>query len=137
MLGIEDAEHEETAPSAPTLLVSKLACSLVGRTQTIKIIPGSLVHRAYGCEEVTEQFACSYGLNPRFRDKAEKDQLKITGVDLDGEVRVVEVSDHPFYVATLFLPQISSDPESPHPLIVAYLRAALAFRTSGKGKQRN
>lgn len=137
MLGIEDAEHEETAPSAPTLLVSKLDCSLVGRTQTIKIIPGSLVHRAYGREEVTEQFACSYGLNPRFRDKVEKGQLKITGVDLDGEVRVVEVSDHPFYVATLFLPQISSDPESPHPLIVAYLRAALAFRTSGKGKQRN
>jgi len=137
VLGIEDAEHEETAPSAPTLLVSKLACSLVGRTQTIKIIPGSLVHRAYGREEVTEQFACSYGLNPRFRGKVEKGQLKITGVDLDGEVRVVEVSDHPFYVATLFLPQISSDPESPHPLIVAYLRAALAFRTSGKGKQRN
>lgn len=137
MLGIEDAEHEETAPSAPTLLVSKLACSLAGRTQTIKIIPGSLVHQAYGREEVTEQFACSYGLNPRFRDKVEKGQLKITGVDLDGEVRVVEVSDHPFYVATLFLPQISSDPESPHPLIVAYLRAALAFRTSDKGKQRN
>ncbi len=135
MLGIEDAEHEETAPSAPTLLVSKLACSLVGRTQTIKIIPGSLVHRAYGQEEVTEQFACSYGLNPQFRDKVEKGQLKITGVGLDGEVRVVEVSDHPFYVATLFLPQISSYPESPHPLIVAYLRAALAFRTSGKGKQ--
>jgi CTP synthase (UTP-ammonia lyase) len=135
VLGIEDAEHEETAPGAPTLLVSKLACSLVGRTQTIKVIPGSLAHRAYGQEEVTEQLACSYGLNPQFRDQVEKGQLKITGVGLDGEVRVVEVSDHPFYVATLFLPQISSAPESPHPLIVAYLRAALAFRTSGKGKQ--
>ena len=130
MLGIEDGEHEETAPSAPTLLVSKLACSLVGRTQSIKIIPGSLAHRAYGQEEVTEQFACNYGLNPQFRDKVEKGQLKITGVGLDGEVRVVEVSDHPFYVATLFLPQISSDQERPHPLIVAYLRAALAFHNS-------
>jgi CTP synthase (UTP-ammonia lyase) len=131
-LGIEDAEHEETAPSAPTLLISKLTCSLVGKTQTIKILPGSLLHRAYGRDEVTEQFACNYGFNPQFRDKVEKDQLKITGVDLDGEVRVVEVFDHPFYVATLFLPQISSAPERPHPLIVAYLRAALAFRTSGK-----
>jgi CTP synthase (UTP-ammonia lyase) len=35
-----------------------------------------------------------------------------------------------FYVATLFLPQISSSPERPHPLIVAYLRAALAFDAS-------
>ena len=126
MLGIEDAEHEESSPSAPTLLVSKLASSLVGKTQTIKIVPGSLVRRAYGREKVTEQFACSYGLNPQFRDKFEKGQLKITGVDLDGEVRVVELSEHPFYVATLFLPQILSKPGSPHPLIVAYVRAALA-----------
>ena len=66
----------------------------------------------------------------QFRDKIEEGQLKITGVDLDGEVRIVELSDHPFYVATLFLPQISSRPESPHPLIVAYLKAALAFQTS-------
>ena len=135
MLGIEDAEHEESAPGAPTLLVSKLSSSLVGKTQTIKILPVSLVHRAYGRDEVTEQFACNYGLNPQFRDKVEKGQLKITGVDLDGEVRAVEVVEHPFYVATLFLPQISSAPESPHPLIVAYLRAALAFRTFGKKKQ--
>jgi len=80
---------------------------------------------------VTEQFICNYGLNPKFRDSIEKGQLRVTGVDLDGEVRVVELSDHPFYVGTLYQPQISSVPDSPHPLIIAYLRAALAFRTSG------
>lgn len=132
MLGIVDAEHEETAPSAPTLLISRLADSLVGKVQAIKILPGSLLHRAYGRAEVTEQFACNYGFNLKFRDKIEKSQLKITGVDLDGEVRVVEIFDHPFYVATLFLPQISSGPENPHPLIVAYLKAASAYRSSGK-----
>jgi len=96
----------------------------------IKIAPGSLVHRAYGREEVTEQFACNYGLNPQFRDRVAKGKLKITGVDVEGEARIVELSDHPFYVATLFLPQISSKPDRPHPLIVAYLRAALAFHNS-------
>ncbi len=130
-----DAEHEESAPTAPILLVSKLASSLVGKTQKIKILPGSLAHRAYGREEANEQFACNYGLNPQFQDKVEKGQLKITGVDLYEEVRIVEVLGHPFYVATLFLPQISSAPESPHPLIVAYLRAASAFRTAAKKKQ--
>jgi CTP synthase (UTP-ammonia lyase) len=129
VLGIEDAEHEETAPTAPTLLVSKLTCSLVGKAQTIKILPGSLLHRAYGRDEVTEQFACSYGFNPQYRYKFEKGRLKVTGVDLDGEVRVVEMSDHPFYVATLFVPQISSEPASPHPLITAYLKAALSFQS--------
>ena len=135
-MGIKDAEHEETAPSAPTLLVSKLTCSLIGKTQTIKILPGSLLHRAYKRDEVTEQFACSYGLNPQFRDKVAKGQLKTTGVDLDGEVRAVEVLNHPFYVATLFLPQISSGPENPHPLIVAYLKAASACRSSGKRRMK-
>ena len=130
MLGIEDAEHEETAPGAPTLLVSRLACSLVGKTQTIKVLPGSLAHRAYGRDEVTEQFACSYGLNPQFREKVGKGKLKITGVDVEGEARIVELSDQAFYVATLFLPQVSSKPDRPHPLIVAYLRAALAFHNS-------
>ena len=85
---------------------------------------------AYKQEEVTEQFFCNYGLNPAFRHKIEEGQLKISGVDLEGEVRIVELSNHRFFVATLFLPQISSQPGSPHPLIVAYLSAALDFKTS-------
>jgi len=96
----------------------------------IKIVPGSFVHRAYEQEEVTEQFACSYGLNPQFREKLGKGKFNITGVDVEGEARIAELSDHAFYVATLFLPQISSSPDRPHPLIVAYLRAALAFYDS-------
>ena len=44
----------------------------------------------------------------------------------------VNASGHPFYVATLFLPQVSSKPKSPHPLIVAYLKAALSFHNSEK-----
>jgi len=135
VLGIQDAEHEETAPGAPTRIISKLACSLVGRTQTIRVVPGSHAHQAYGEQEVIEQFYCNYGLNPEFRDKVDKGQLKITGVDLGGEARIVELSDHPFYVATLFVPQISSRPERPHPLIVAYLRAALAFQTSRRNSE--
>jgi CTP synthase (UTP-ammonia lyase) len=107
-----------------------LACSLVGKTQVIKITPGSCAYQAYGLREVTEQFHCNYGLNPQFREKVGRGELKITGVDVEGEARIVELSDHAFYVATLFLPQVSSRPDRPHPLIVAYLRAALAFHNS-------
>ena len=126
-MGIEDAEHEETAPNAPTLIISELACSLDNKTQKLKIFAGTLVHQVYGRDEVTEQFICNYGLNAKFRDAIEKGQLKVAGVDIDGEVRVVELSDHPFFVGTLYQPQISSAPDSPHPLIVAFLRAALAL----------
>ncbi len=81
---------------------------------------------------MTEQFYCNYGLNPKFRHKFNSGQIKITGVDLDGEVRIVELGDHPFYVATLFLPQICSRAEKAHPLIVDYLKAALGFQRSRK-----
>jgi CTP synthase (UTP-ammonia lyase) len=113
-------------------VVSKLACSLVGKSQMIKILAGSLFHETYGQDEVKEQFVCNYGLNLKFRDSIEKGRLKVVGVDLEGEVRAVEVTDHPFFVGTLYQPQISSTSESPHPLIVAYLRSALEFQKTGK-----
>jgi CTP synthase (UTP-ammonia lyase) len=128
LLGIQDAEHEETAPDAPTLVVSKLACSLVGVTQQVRIAPGTLAHRLYGREEVTEQFHCNYGLNPVYRDHLGKGALRVAGVGPDGEVRIVELSDHRFFLAALFVPQLSSSADVPHPLVVAYLNAARAFR---------
>ena len=128
MLGIHDAEHEETSPNASHLVINKLSCSLVGQTQTIKIAPGTLTHRVYGTEEIVEEFRCNYGLSPEYGDKIGAGGLKVAGVDSNGEVRIVELSDHRFFMATLFLPQLSSSFDKPHCLIVAYLKAAIAFQ---------
>lgn len=124
VLGIEDAEHEETAPNAPTLLITKLACSLYGRRQTVKLVQGSFARSIYEKEETCEQFVCNYGLNHNFIEKFQDSDLQITGVDAEGDVRIMELADHPFYILTLFQPQISSTPDRPHPLIVTYLKAA-------------
>ena len=123
MLGIQDAEHEETAPEASRLVISKLTCSLVGTAQTITIVPETLAHRAYRQTAVTEQFACNYGLNPTYREPLSTAGLQVTGLDLTGEVRIVELREHRFFLATLFLPQLSSGPDRPHPLITAYMQA--------------
>jgi CTP synthase (UTP-ammonia lyase) len=128
VLGIHDAEHEETTPDAPNLVISKLTCSLVGQAQTIKIMPNTLARQVYGKEEIVEEFRCNYGLNPEYRDKISTGGLKVAGVDPNGEVRIVELSDHRFFIATLFLPQLSSSFDMPHRLIVAYLQAAIAFQ---------
>ncbi len=45
-------------------------------------------------------------------------------MDQDGEARVLELPDCRFFIATLFVPQMRSTPESPHPLVTAYLRVA-------------
>lgn len=69
MLGIHDAEHEETTPGVSNLVISKLTCSLVGQARAIKIMPGTLARQAYGKEEIIEEFRCNYGLDPEYRDK--------------------------------------------------------------------
>ena len=106
------------------MLISRLTCSLVGTQQTITLLPGTLARRLYGQSEVTEEFSCSYGLNPRYRAALAASALTLAGVDPDDEVRLVELPTHPFFLATLFLPQVRSTAEQPHPLILAYLQAA-------------
>ena len=129
MLGIADAEHEETAPHAPTLLIRRMASSLAGKTLPIRIAPGSAAHRAYGRDQVVEEFACSFGVDARAG--LEDGRLKITGEDGEGRAMLVEIEAHPFYIGTLFVPQASSRPGHPHPLIVAAVEAATK---RGRGK---
>jgi CTP synthase (UTP-ammonia lyase) len=113
--------------------VSRLACSLVGRTEVIRISPHTIAHRVYGRDETTEQFRCNYGLNQNYLLYFSNGPLKVTGAGTAGEARIVELSGHPFFVATLFLPQLCSYPSTPHPLVLAYLKAASAFRNRGGG----
>jgi CTP synthase (UTP-ammonia lyase) len=134
VLVIQDAEHEETAPQAPRLVVSKLTCSLVGTTQPVTLLSETLAHRAYGTATATEQFACNYGLNPLYQERLNQGGLRVAGRDAAGEVRIVELAPHRFFLATLFLPQLSSRPARPHPLIVAYLQAAQHFHASRHGR---
>ena len=124
MLGVLDAEHEESAPDAATLLISRLACSLVGQTQGIRLVAGSQVAAIYGDTEPLEDFRCNYGFNAAFTAAFHNSALHFVGFDADGELRAIELPGHRFYLATLFLPQMRSQPGQPHPLITAYLRVA-------------
>lgn len=104
--------------------MSALSCSLAGTTQPVKIVANTLVQQVYQANEATEEFRCHYGFNPEYRDKIFAGAMKVSGLGPEGEVRIVELSGHPFFVATLFVPQLRSSPLLPHPLIVAYLKAA-------------
>lgn len=122
-LGFNDAQHAEYDPYASRLFVSALSCSLAGRTMPVNLEPGSIANRCYGANRVHENYYCNFGLNPDQRQTLEAGGLHISGVDDDDEARVFELPGHPFYVATLFVPQTRSTVEAPHPLVTALLSA--------------
>jgi CTP synthase (UTP-ammonia lyase) len=64
-------------------------------------------------------------LNPDYRGKLEAAGMKVSGVSADGGARIIELPDHHFFIGTGFVPQLSSEENKPHPLVVAYLKAAL------------
>ena len=129
MAGLEDADHAESNPGAETLVVTPLVCSLVEADGAIEPVPGTMFATLYGDAPGRERYHCSYGLAPDHRDLLDERGLRLAAVDEEGEVRAVELSGHPFFVATLFQPERSCPPGRPHP-VVAGFGAAVASYTS-------
>ena len=123
VLKLTDAEHAEYDPYASKLLISKLECSLAGRLLTIELKEDSRVFRIYKNRIIKEHYYCNFGLNPEYQAVLDEGGLRVTGVDENNEARILELPGHPFYVATLFVPQLNSSPTNPHPLLLAFLEA--------------
>ena len=126
VLGYVDAEHAEHDPYASTLFVTPLSCSLAGKTMAVTLEAGSPIAEIYGRTQIEEQYYCNFGLNPVYEPTVHDGGLRIVGRDADAEPRIFTLPAHPFFVATLFVPSLTSSPEHPHPVIGALLRAAAA-----------
>jgi CTP synthase (UTP-ammonia lyase) len=124
VMGVKDADHAEEHPDAPRLFITRLSCSLAGKTQKIHITPGSRAHAVYGALNTEERFFCSFGLNPAIRGEIEDAGLRASGFDDNGEVRIMELPKARFFFATLFVPQACPLENKPHPLVTALVDAA-------------
>ncbi len=124
VLGIEEADHEESNPDARELAIVKLPVSLAGGEHEVFFEPGSRVASIYGVPAAVEPFFCSFGLNPAYRARVEARGLAVSGTGADGAARVFELPEHPFFVATLYVPQARYTPDDPHPLVTAFVAAA-------------
>jgi CTP synthase (UTP-ammonia lyase) len=123
MLGFKDAEHAEYDPYASDLFISELACSLAGREMSLALAEGSRAATFYGSLRTTERYYCNFGVNPAYVEKLRKAPIRISGSDAEGEIRVVEIPSHRFFLATLFVPQARSTKTCPHPLVDGFVRA--------------
>jgi CTP synthase (UTP-ammonia lyase) len=130
VLGFKEAGHAEYDPYASNLFITQLACSLAGREMELTFSSGSRVAAIYAGTSAVEQYYCNFGVNPDYVSLLESGPFKITGSDNEGQIRVIELPGHPFFVGTLFVPQTRSTAEQPHPLVTAFMKAVHENRSS-------
>ncbi|WP_020681896.1 CTP synthase [Marinobacterium rhizophilum] len=95
--------------------------------QECQLLEGSNVARAYGSTRIVERHRHRYEVNNNYVAQLEEAGLRISGRSADGElVEVVEVPDHPWFVACQFHPEFTSSPRDGHGLFSGFIEAALA-----------
>jgi CTP synthase (UTP-ammonia lyase) len=124
-LGFGGADHQKSCPNAAMPLISPLGCALAGVKARVRFTDGSLIRKAYQAPQSVEEYHCSFGLNARYRRLMESGPLYVSAVDDQDAIRAVELDGHPFFVATLFQPEMRSVAEgSPaNPLVGAFVTA--------------
>jgi CTP synthase (UTP-ammonia lyase) len=125
VLGWTDADHAETSHSG-RLVVSQLECALVEASETLRAVPGSRLAAAYRGETFSETYRCRFGLNPLFQRALIEGPFATAATGTDGDVRAVELRNHPFFAATLFQPERAALAQRGVPLVSAFVAAAAA-----------
>jgi CTP synthase (UTP-ammonia lyase) len=128
--GLSGVENAEVTPTAAEHLIVALECSLKGHEEAVMIVPGTLAAKISGPGRRTERYHCDYGLDPAYLERLSQGGLSFSGFDDSGQVRIVELPGHPFFVGTLFQPELHGDGTQPHPIIVAMAAAATAHATA-------
>ncbi|WP_169980622.1 CTP synthase [Tautonia rosea] len=144
VLGLEGANSTEFDKMTPHPVIALMEGQRVVRerggtmrlgTQKCVLRPGSIAHRAYGTDEVWERHRHRYEFNNGYRMHMEDTGLIPTGTSPDGSlVEIIEIPDHPWFLAVQFHPEFRSKPTRSHPLFHDFIAAALARRESGRAE---
>ena len=100
--------------------------------QPCKLKPGSRVHTTYEKDVIIERHRHRYEFNNNYRETLERAGLQLVGTSMDDSlVEVVELKDHPWFIACQFHPEFTSTPRDGHPLFTGFVSAARAFAEQG------
>jgi len=109
-------------------ITDKGASMRLGAHET-RLVPGTLASKVYGEQEtISERHRHRYEFNPTYRDVVQEKGLVISGVDTRQDlVEIIEVPEHPFYLAVQFHPEFKSKPNHPHPVFASFIEASMAY----------
>ena len=135
VLGLENANSTEFAADSPDpvicLLEEQKGITDMGGTmrlggQACELMEGSLARECYDNAEITERHRHRYEFNSQYLERFENQGMVASGVNPDSRlVEIVEVKDHPWFVAVQFHPEFKSKPDVSHPLFRGFVNAAL------------
>ena len=91
--------------------------------QEVILAEGSLAARSYGATRIVERHRHRYEVNNNYRDQLSKAGLIFSGLSVDDLVEMVEIEDHPFFLASQFHPEFTSNPRDGHPLFKSFIAA--------------
>ena len=135
MTGANSAEFGETPYPVIDLLPEQKFVEEKGGTMRLglypcKLVPETQTSQLYGDEEVIyERHRHRYEFNNEFRERFEESDMQIVGTSLDGRlVEMVELKNHPYYIACQFHPEFKSRPNRPHPLFHGLVKAAKVYK---------
>ncbi|HJT36921.1 MAG TPA: CTP synthase [Actinomycetota bacterium] len=134
--GLEGANSSEFDPTTPHPVIDLMAdqqdITNKGGTMRLglwvcKLAEGTKARAAYGDEIILERHRHRFEVNNRYRKQLEAAGLRISGTTVDNKLsEIIELADHPFFVASQFHPEFKSRPTRPHPLFREFVGAALA-----------
>ncbi|MCF2857042.1 CTP synthase [Pseudoalteromonas sp. SMS1] len=123
VIGWPDAAHAESTPEGQRAVISELSCALIETTEAVNLFPQSQLASIYKVTAIQEGYRCRYGLNEAFRNALLQGPLVASADDNTHEVRAVELTIHPFFIATLFQPERAVLSRKRSPLIEAFVNA--------------
>jgi CTP synthase len=134
VLGYGEANSTEFDPASPypviDLMPDQRGISEKGATMRLgvypcQLLPGTVAAQAYGGVMVEERHRHRFEFNNAAREAFEEHGMRFSGVSPDNRlVEIAEVAEHPYMLGTQFHPEFLSRPTRPHPLFVAFLKAA-------------
>jgi CTP synthase len=143
--GLTAANSTEFDPKTPHPVISLLGeqegVAAKGGTMRLgaslcRLVKGTRAHDAYGKDEVRERHRHRYEVNNKYREQFERAGLTVAATHNPGDlVEIIELSDHPWFVAGQFHPEFRSRPLEAHPLFLGFIEAALKVEGRGTGRR--
>ena len=137
VLGLNDAHSIELNPDTTHpvihIMPDQIGIEDIGGTLRLGSYPcilkeGTLARKLYGKEEIQERHRHRYEVNNDYRDDLEKSGMTLCGLSPDNRiVEMIEIPEHPWFIATQAHPELKSRPNKPHPLFKGFVEAALQY----------